>query len=435
MVTLWRIPLLRAICRQQIQVNLFYPVPTYLHFCLFILLLVVAILTSPARASQQRTALVIGNTHYSFNTLVNPENDASDIARTLKSLGFEVDRRLDITRQEMRRAIRAFGDRIRKNGGVGLFYYAGHGIQINGENYLVPLATDVLHEDEVPDECVPVSSVLRKMESANNRLNIIILDACRDNPFKRSFRSGSRGLARMDAPAGSILAYATSPGSSAQDGRGRNGLYTEALLENIHVPGLSLEQLFKRMRIAVVERSGGRQVPWESSSLMGDFFFKPYPEKPQVQKAPVEKTIADREIIFWDSIRASDNPVLFQSYLDKYPNGTFAALARVRVKELINVSPSQAQKRVVSGPPADKTVSKSKEIGYVKSLDLDWGFLIIKVNKPFSKPLPKVLYLKDVSGNNRTLHVKKHTKDDLLSAIPEKGLQGIQPRMEVYTMP
>jgi len=189
------------------------------------------------------------------------------------------------------------------------------------------------------------------------------------------------------------------------------------------------------MRIAVVERSGGRQVPWESSSLMGDFFFKPYPEKPQVQKAPVEKTTADREMIFWDSIRTSDNPVLFQSYLDKYPNGTFAALARVWVKELSNISPSQVQKRVVSGPPADKTVSKSKEIGYVKSLDLDWGFLIIKVNKPFSKPLPKVLYLKDVSGNNRTLHVKKQTKDDLMAAIREKGLQGIQPRMEVYTMP
>ena len=179
---------------------------------------------------------------------------------------------VNATRKEMRRAIRSFGEEINK-GAVGLFYYAGHGIQVDGENYLVPVSAEVYTEAEVEDECLKVSSVLRQMESAGNRLNIIILDACRDNPFGRSFRSSNTGLAKMDAPTGSILAYATAPGSIAIDGTGSNGLYTSILLKHMMTPNLVIEKIFKRVRIDVVNASGKRQTPWESSSLMGDFYF------------------------------------------------------------------------------------------------------------------------------------------------------------------
>jgi len=223
-------------------------------------------------AQENRIALVIGNGAYKSSPLANPVNDANDMATALKKCDFTVMKSINASRKEMRRAIRKFGEEINK-GAVGLFYYAGHGIQVDGENYLVPVGSSVYSEDEVDDECLKVSSVLRKMESAGNRLNIIILDACRDNPFGRSFRSSNMGLAKMDAPTGSILAYATAPGSIAADGTGGNGLYTSKMLIHMNTPGLKIEEVFKRVRIDVVKASGKRQTPWESSSLMGDFYF------------------------------------------------------------------------------------------------------------------------------------------------------------------
>jgi formylglycine-generating enzyme required for sulfatase activity len=225
-------------------------------------------------ANEQRIALVIGNGEYKISPLANPVNDANDVATALKKCNFKVMKSINATRKEMRKAIRAFGKKINK-GAVGLFYYAGHGIQVDGENYLVPVNAKVYTEAEVEDECLKVSSVLRQMESAGNRLNIIILDACRDNPFGRSFRSSNMGLAKMDAPTGSILAYATAPGSVAADGIGRNGLYTSILLKHMTELNLVIERVFKMVRVEVMKDSGGRQVPWESSSLTGDFYFNP----------------------------------------------------------------------------------------------------------------------------------------------------------------
>lgn len=221
---------------------------------------------------ERRIALVIGNGSYKKAPLANPVNDALDMTDALERCDFTVMKVLNANRKKMRWAIRKFGEEINK-GAVGLFYYAGHGIQVDGENYLIPIGTEVYNEDEVKDECLMVSSVLRKMESAGNRLNIIILDACRDNPFGRSFRSSNRGLAKMDAPTGSILAYSTAPGSVAADGTDRNGLYTSKLLKHIMTPGLEIGKLFRQVRIDVIKDSGERQVPWESSSLTGDFYF------------------------------------------------------------------------------------------------------------------------------------------------------------------
>ena len=244
---------------------------------LFILLVIIfsteaMIQVSKAWAKQRRTALIIGNANYESAPLKNPVNDARDVADTLKNLGFSVTLKTDANQRSMERAIRDFGNDLR-GGGVGLFYFAGHGVQVRGNNYLVPISADIESEGDVKYETVDAGLVLAKMEDAANGLNIIILDACRNNPFSRSFRSAERGLARMDAPTGSILAYSTAPGSVAADGTGRNGLYTSALLKHIDTPGIDLPHLFMRVRRDVVKETNRKQVPWESSSLIGDFYF------------------------------------------------------------------------------------------------------------------------------------------------------------------
>ena len=245
---------------------------------------------------EDRVALVIGNSDYKIGPLANPANDAGDMANNLRKCGFTVIKNINCSRQQMRRAVREFGEKIR-NGGVGLFYYAEHGLQVNGANYLVPVDANITEEYEVEDECVKASSVLRAMEYAGNRLNIVILDACRNNPFKRSFRSGARGLARMDAPAGSLIAYSTAPGSVAADGTGRNGLYTSNLMKHMMTPGLSIEEMFKNVRLNVMNATNKAQVPWESSSMTGDFYFIPedMPKKPRTKSSPPAPSLVPHE--------------------------------------------------------------------------------------------------------------------------------------------
>ncbi|MEO6393881.1 MAG: caspase family protein, partial [Pyrinomonadaceae bacterium] len=197
-----------------------------------------------APASDRRIALVIGNgTYTNAPPLKNPPNDARDMAATLKALGFDVTNGINTNQREMKRLIREFGQKL-KSGGSGLFYYAGHGVQSNGRNYLIPVEADIQSEAEVEDSGVDVSLVLRFMDEAQNGLNIVILDACRNNPFARSFRSASNGLAQVDAPTGTLIAYSTAPGRVASDGTGQNGLYTSELLKQMRVPGLSVTDIF-----------------------------------------------------------------------------------------------------------------------------------------------------------------------------------------------
>ena len=228
---------------------------------------------APAVVAEKRIALVIGNGAYKDAPLRNPVNDARAIARTLQGLGFQVIQKENASLKEMQEAIRVFGDRL-KGGGVGLFYYAGHGMQVKGRNYLIPVNTDIQREDEVTYNGVDANLVLEKMDSAKNRVNLVILDACRNNPFARSFRSASRGLVPMEAPVGTLVAFATAPGSVAADGNGANGLYTQHLLGAMNQPGLRIEDVFKRVRAGVRKGSGGKQIPWENTSLEGDFYFK-----------------------------------------------------------------------------------------------------------------------------------------------------------------
>jgi len=221
----------------------------------------------------QRFALVIGNGNYSqLPKLQNPRNDAQDISRSLTKLGFSADLVLDADQQTMESKIVDFGKKL-SAGGVGLFYYAGHGIQSKGRNYLIPANANLRSEKDLRYKTVDVGQVLSEMENANNGFNIVILDACRNNPLASQFRSASRGLSRINAPRGTFVAFATGPGMAAEDGQGRNGTFTKYFLSALKISNIPIEQTFKMVLKNVDLETHGRQTPWVSSSFTGDFYF------------------------------------------------------------------------------------------------------------------------------------------------------------------
>ena len=182
----------------------------------------------------------------------------------------------------MKQAIRDFGEKLENGGGVGLFYFAGHGLQAEGQNYLVPIGARIKKPLDIELESVKLQRVLNEMEFAKNRLNIVVLDACRDNPYAGAYRERERGNATSGlaaptrAPIGTFIAYSTAPGMAASDGKGQHGLYTEELLKALdYAEGMKLEDVFKKVRSKVRQRSKGRQIPWENSSVEGDFYFLP----------------------------------------------------------------------------------------------------------------------------------------------------------------
>jgi len=196
------------------------------------------------------------------------------MATTLEELGFEVMSYVDVSKAEMRKAIIDFGEKLSDKNGVGLFFYAGHGLQSDGVNYLVPVNAEITKAFEIEFECIRADRVLRMMSTYQNPLNIVILDACRNNPYSRSFRSLDKGLAQPQAVVtGTIISFATAPGMTASDGGGDNGLYTQELIKAMQKEGLTIEEVFKEVRINVARISGGKQIPCENSSLMGDFYF------------------------------------------------------------------------------------------------------------------------------------------------------------------
>lgn len=254
------------------------------------LLLACLLLWQRPAAAEPRIALVIGNGNYgtSFSKLPNPPNDARLISKSLTDAGFKVITVIDADQKKMKRAFTDFGKLLSDAGSdaVGLFYYAGHGVQVNGANYLIPTGAKIDSEADVDMEAVNADWVLQQMEFAGNRMNIIVLDACRNNPLPAGKRSAEKGLARMDAPRGSFLAYSTAPGATAVDGKGSNSPYSQALanaIENTHVP---LEQLFRQVRVDVMSATSEEQVPWDASSLTGEFYFKrPNGSEPAAQTA------------------------------------------------------------------------------------------------------------------------------------------------------
>jgi hypothetical protein len=319
---------------------------------------VVALACVPAGAlAAERVALLIGNNNYGTTPLRNAVNDAKDLADALKELGFQVIMRENASRREMIEGIREF-DKALEGANTALFFYAGHAMQFKERNYLIPIDAAMGSEEDVTFFSVEVAQIFDRMDRARTRFNFIILDACRDNPFAASFKLSSAGLAQMSTPSGTLIAYATSPGSVAADGFGRNGIYTKHILQNIRVPDLPVEIMFKRVREGVERETRKLQTPWDSSSLKGDFAFNASARSPGVAATaaaatgPSADTTLGIEREFWISVRDSNRPEDIRAYLDKYPNGNFAALARNRLDALVRPGARAAPRDPAPEPTA-----------------------------------------------------------------------------------
>lgn len=325
--------------------------PMKLWLCLLVM---TAGLVAPAAAKNY--ALLFGNSSYSIGQLDNPANDAQDLANVLRSIGFDTTIKLNQDGDGMKNAIREFGEKLKNNDGIALFFFAGHGVQVNGENYLLPVGFPFRNEQEVEKNAVQANMVLRYMEDSKNRVNVVVLDACRNNPFIKTRSLKTRGLAPMDAPSGSLVAFSTAPGTEASDGSGRNGLYTKHLMANMKMPGMTIEQVFKRTREGVETESereiGRKQSPREESSLKGGdmYFVQPVAKEAAADPAAVE-------LAYWNSIANSGNTADFESYLAQYPNGKFSELAKNRLAAARTKVASRNEARAVGDGSAATTAA------------------------------------------------------------------------------
>ena len=339
-----------------------------------------AVSVSAQAPADVRVALIIGNSAYANSPLVNPANDAQAMADVLKRLGFNVVELRDGTRAQMSAAISRVSDSLKGKQGVGMLYYAGHGLQLDWRNYMVPVDANLKSAADVPRQTIDLSSVVDIFKAAGNRMNIVVLDACRDNPFGGN-TSSAKGLAQLDAPPSTFLAYATAPGNVAEDGdeKSGNGLYTQYLLQELKRPTAKIEDVFKRVRLNVRKQSQGRQIPWESTSLEDDFFFNDgarYTIKPEelermaasalakvnekdraaeaarlqeaqrlaaLTKAPdprlgkeqIKELAFKEEKAAWDLIKTSNNPDDFYTFLQRFPSGgDLAEAAQYRLDQL-----------------------------------------------------------------------------------------------------
>lgn len=288
-------------------------------------------LTSAEAQAQKRVALLVGNAAYAAAPLTNPVNDATDLSAALKARGFETVVVLNSSKRDFNERVRVFADKITP-GTVALFYYAGHGMQVGGRNYLLPVDAKVQAEADVVEQGIEIDSVLQRLEGKAAAINLVILDACRNNPFTSA---KGAGLASIDAPKGSLVAFATSPGKVALDGKGRNGVYTKHLLANLNAPGLRVEDVFKRVRVGVTEESQGQQVPWENTSLVGDFYFVP----PSAD-ALASTTLDSEQQRMQLAINTRNKPEL-RRYLELSPTGKLRTQVAAAYEGLIATEPTR----------------------------------------------------------------------------------------------
>lgn len=292
-------------------------------------------------AAAKRVALVIGNSAYEHAApLANPKNDALALALSLERLGFDVVKGVDLDHAAFSKAVRKFSKKL-KGADVGLFFFAGHGLQVKGRNYLAPIDAALDDEADLDFEAMPVLTVLKQMER-ETKTNLVILDACRNNPLARNLARSmgtrsvgiGRGLARITSGVGTLIAFATEPGNVALDGDGTNSPFTTALLKHIETPGLDIAQLMRRVRKDVIDTTSGRQVPWNNSSLTGDFFFAGKPSGARTETAKAEAPRRDLAAEAWGTIQNTTSPAVIRTYLKRFPTGFYAELARARLGEI-----------------------------------------------------------------------------------------------------
>ncbi len=284
---------------------------------------------------ERRVALIVGNSAYAgAGRLANPGNDAQAMAGLLRGLGFDVEVALDAGYLDLTRAVRRFGDRI-ETAHVALFFFAGHGLQFGGANFLVPVDAQLVNERDVRFETVDLSSIVELMRGQTPRVNLIFLDACRDNPLARAMTRTNQtralpgaGLAPVTA-SGMLIAFSTEPGSVSVDGTGDNSPFTAALLQHLPTPGLEVRQMLTRVRQSVRQATGGRQVPWDHSSLDTEFYFTGGPSAVATRGPP-----PDAELLFWQSIMTTGTPAELELFMRQFPASRFAELARLRLAAL-----------------------------------------------------------------------------------------------------
>ena len=350
-----------------------------------LLLLLLLLLAAPSFA-ERRVALVVGNGKYAHTpVLANPANDAADVAAALRDLGFSVIQGIDLDRDAFEGKLREFAGAAR-GAETALLFYAGHGIQVAGENYLLPVDARLSEELDLDFEALALNAVLRQMRS---RVNLVFLDACRDNPLAKDLarsmgvsRSAAvgRGLGRVDAGSGTLIAYATQPGNVAADGEGRNSPFTKALLAHIAVPGRSVNDMLAAVTGDVATATENRQQPWVHSSLRSPFHFREAPDETPVpgedgsasgavpgsaglqdrltvEQLAAERLAAEEELLFWESVKDSDDPADLEAYGLRYPDGRFAALATNRLERL------RTTESAVAGPPRAATKVHEESLG------------------------------------------------------------------------
>jgi hypothetical protein len=305
---------------------------------------------------------VIGNSDYRGAALLNPVNDARAMAGLFEQAGFTVDSHLDAKRSDMVAAIERFGAAIRRpETRRVVFYYAGHGAQLDWRNYLLPVDAEVTTADQIKERCVDLGLLLGQLAAAKDRTFIIILDACRNNPFGSAYRPEQKGLSQFDAPVGSLLAYATAPGNVASDGSGKNGLYTENLLREFSQRGARIEDALKRVRLNVRLASHGAQIPWETTSLESDvFLFNGGQAK--LSDAELEKQI-QADLAEWLRIKSSRKVDDWVGYLRHFPNGRFAEIAQMRLVGMLAETERPATVSVAAPTQGNVAISAAGEKG------------------------------------------------------------------------
>jgi len=302
-------------------------------------LLAVLLASPPVEAA--RKALVIGNAAYKAQPLANPVNDATDMAARLKALGFEVVLATNATQRQMGAAILDFQKRIAP-GDETVVFYAGHGVQVGGTNYLMPVDAEPTSEAEVEFVAIDLNKVIRVLGAIESNSNLLLLDACRNNPFEQKVRGGGRGLARLESASGTLISYAAAPGTVAADGQGRNSPYTRAVLAALDEPGLAVEDMLKRVHLSVREATGNRQTTWQEGQILGRMVLNAAPSQAGAP-APAPVPAFDprlAEMKYWESVDRERTASAYQAYLDQYPQGTFVSLARARVAALMAVQPA-----------------------------------------------------------------------------------------------
>lgn len=311
--------------------------------------------TGWASSDPSRQALVIGNSSYLEAPLANPVNDARAVAGLLGQAGFTVASHLDARRTDMMAAIERFTTEVRKSDTkLVMFYFAGHGAQLDWRNYLLPVDAKADSADQLRQSCIDLNYLIGEFGKSKGKTFIIMLDACRNNPFGSSYRPEQKGLSQFDAPVGSLLAYATSPGNVASDGSGQNGLYTENLLRELSVKGAKIEDALKRVRLNVRLASNGAQIPWETTSLENDVFIFDG-GKSRLSEAEQEKLL-EEDMAEWGRIKSSGKIDDYAGYLRKFPNGRFAEIVQVRLSRLLaemEKTRSQVTSPIPITPPAD----------------------------------------------------------------------------------